>query len=124
MTRPRILAADLDGTILKYEDIEKPLGEPIPGIARELGVLRAAGWAIIIWTVRANTWEIKEHLKKHDIPFDYINENPWQPPNGSAKIAAYVYLDDRALRFEGETEGLAQKILNFKPWYKEPPWMR
>lgn len=121
--RPKLLAVDLDGTILQYDDIEKPLGDPIEGIARELGAIKMSGWKIIVWTVRNNLDEIRAHLNKHMIPFDYINENPWQPPDGSAKVAAHVYLDDRALTFNGDTQGLAEKILNFKPWYKEPPWM-
>jgi len=120
--KPKILAVDLDGTILHYDDIDKPLGKPVEGIARELGAVKAAGWAIIIWTVRSNTSDISRHLKAHGIPFDYINENPWQPPEGGDKIAANVYLDDRAIHFNGETQGLAEKILSFKPWYKDPPW--
>jgi hypothetical protein len=124
MPRLKIVAVDLDGTLLKYDDIDKPLGDPIPGIAEELGAVKAMGWTIIIWTVRSNVEEIRTHLNKHGIPFDYINENPWQPPDGSQKIAADVYLDDRAIHFNGETSGLAQKICNFKPWYKEPSWMR
>lgn len=120
-TRPNILAADLDGTILKYRDFEEPLGEPIPGIQRELAAVKAAGWAVIIWTVRRNISAIKEHLDKHKVPYDYINENPWGPDNDSSrKIAAHVYLDDRAMQFNGDTTGLAEKVLAFKPWYKVP----
>lgn len=122
--RPKILAVDLDGTILKYDDIDKPMGEPIPGIADVLAGVKSAGWCVIVWTVRNNLDEIRAHLNKHGVPFDYINENPWQPSGGSAKVAAHVYLDDRALRFEGDTQGLTEKILNFRPWYKEPSWMR
>jgi hypothetical protein len=120
---PKILAVDLDGTLLHYDDIEKPLGEPVDGIVKELQAVKAAGWKIIIWTVRSNVEEIKKHLSRFEVPFDYINENPWQPPEGSNKVAATVYLDDRALTFNGDTVGLAHKILNFKPWYKEPSWM-
>jgi len=124
MSKPKIVAVDLDGTLLRYDDIEQPLGEPIPGMVRVLGELKAVGWAVIIWTVRSNVDEIRAHLNKHGVPFDYINENPWQPPGGSGKIAANVYLDDRAVCFNGETEGLVEKIVSFKPWYKEPSWMR
>jgi hydroxymethylpyrimidine pyrophosphatase-like HAD family hydrolase len=117
-TKPKILAVDLDGTLLKYDDITQPLGEPVPGMREQLQAVKAVGWAIIIWTVRNNVGEIKKHLKKYDIPFDYINENPWGPPNSSGKIAAHVYLDDRALQFNGDTSGLASKIVQFEPWYK------
>lgn len=119
---PKRLAVDLDGTILHYEDINQPLGKPVEGIARELGAVKAAGWEIIIWTVRSDTEAIAKHLIKHNVPFDYINYNPHQPPDGSQKVAAHVYLDDRAIQFTGDTQGLAEKILSFKPWYKDPPW--
>lgn len=122
MPKPKILAVDLDGTLLHYDDIDKPLGKPVEGMVKVLEAVKAAGWAIIIWTVRSNTSDISRHLKEHGVPFDYINENPWQPQDGSDKVAANVYLDDRAIQFNGETRGLAERIVNFKPWYKDPPW--
>lgn len=121
MTRPKILALDLDGTVLKYRDFEEELGDPIPGIQRELRAIKAAGWFISVWSVRDDKKKISEHLTKHGIPFDAINENPYGPRNDQGrKMAAHVYLDDRAMQFNGDTTGLAEKILAFQPWYKVP----
>lgn len=112
-----VLAVDCDGTLLEYR---KPpeFGPPIPGIIDELRKVKEAGWHIAIWTCRNDSQELRAHLEKHDVPFDFVNEYPYWPPDGSAKLSAEVYLDDRAMEFCGTTEGLAERILAFKPWYK------
>ena len=116
---PKVLAVDLDGTLLK--DAHPALGKPIPGLAAVLGAVRAAGWVVVIWTVRNEDTKIRKYLKDEGIPFDYINENPYGPTDGSRKIYADVYLDNHAIQFDGETKGLAEKIVNFKPWDKTDP---
>jgi len=118
-TRPKVLAVDLDGTLL--EDDHPDLGKPIPGVVAVLRAVRAAGWKITVWTVRDEDAEVRKHLKAADVPFDYINENPFGPTNGSRKIYADVYLDNHAIQFNGETRGLAEEIINFKSWEKRNP---
>jgi len=78
--------------------------------------LKATGWVIVIWTVRDEPEKIHEHLKKEGVPFDYINDHPWNHFHSSRKIYADVYLDNRAIGFDGETRGLAAKINSFRPW--------
>lgn len=114
--QPLIAAVDLDGTILSYDGWKGPshFGKPLPGIIDELGKLKQAGWAIVIWTCRASDYALRAHLEKHQVPYDYINKHPWQPTGTSHKIYADVYIDDRALRFEGDTEGLAKRIQDHK----------
>ena len=122
-SRPMVVAVDLDGTLCPYkEGAPADIEPPIPGMLRELGALKAAGWVICIWTVRPTTPELARKLKEHRVPFDHINENPHGPPNGSNKIYADVYLDDKAMTFNGDTSGLAEKILRFKPWHRAAPW--
>ena len=120
MAHKKNLAVDLDGTLFKYDKFRSwdHFGEPNEGIVELLMKVKEAGWNIIIWTVRQETEKMKEHLAKYNIPYDYINWQPW-PKDGSRKIAADVYLDDRGIRFDGKTEGLLEQILNFKPWFKE-----
>jgi hypothetical protein len=112
-----VLAVDCDGTLLEYK---KPpeFGQPHPGIIDEIRKVKAAGWHIVIWTCRNDSLQLRKHLEKHGVPFDFVNEYPYWPPDGSAKISAEVYLDDRAMAYCGSAEGLAEKILAFKPWYK------
>lgn len=119
MTHKKSLAVDLDGTLLKYDKFRgwNHFGEPNEGMVELLQKIKDAGWNIIIWTVRKETEEMKEHLAKYNIPYDYINWQPW-PKDGSRKISFDVCLDDRNIRFEGKTEGLFEQIINFKPWFK------
>lgn len=118
-TIPKVLAVDLDGTLLK--DDHPALGKPIPDVVAVLHAVRAAGWKIVVWTVRNEDAQIKKHLEDAGVPFDYINENPYGPTDGSRKIYADVYLDNHAIQFNGDTRGLAEKIINFKSWDKRNP---
>jgi hypothetical protein len=112
-----VLAVDLDGTLLEYR-VPPNFGPPNEGIIKEIRKVKSAGWYIMIWTCRNDSSELRDHLSKHGIPFDFVNEYPFWPPEGSVKASAQVYLDDRALCFDGNTDGLAERILSFKPWYK------
>jgi len=99
--KPKTVAVDLDGTILRYNGWKghKHFGEPIDGAKEALEEFRKMGFKIIIWTTRPDKRSIQEVLRKHNIPYDYINENPYQPPDVSNKIYADFYIDDRAIEF-------------------------
>jgi hypothetical protein len=114
---PRVAAFDVDGTILSYDgDPDKP-GVPLPGILDEMRKIKDAGWLIAIWTCRGDVDKVRSTLERHQIPFDFINDNPHGPPDSSNKIFAHVYVDDRAIAFDGNSSGLADRVINFKPWY-------
>jgi len=121
-TRPKVLGLDLDGTLLQHEKYPA-YGEPIPGMAEQIAAVRMAGWKVVIWTCRnAEEYDtIREHLASFGIEVDFINENPYEDPSTSPKIYCDVYLDDRAIGFRGDVQGLAEQIVNFKPWHKEEP---
>ena len=106
--RPPVLALDIDGTALKRVD-PPAFGAPNPGIPEAMQELKRRGWVICVWTCREDSKELRQHLTKHRIPFDHVNENPGGL-RGSPKIYADTYLDDRALRFDGDTEGLVDRI--------------
>ena len=95
---PITVAIDLDGTLAKHYTSYKSdhIPEPRPGAKKAVDELQKLGCIIIINTVRGNEEIIKQWCQKHDIHYDYINENPNQPPNSSGKIYADVYIDDRA----------------------------
>lgn len=115
---PRVVAFDLDGTLLSYDGDHTAIGKPLPGIIGELQKIKDAGWYISIWTCRGDLEGVKEALDSYGVPYDFINENPHGPPDGSSKIFAHVYVDDRALSFDGKVEGLADRVTKFKPWYQ------
>lgn len=118
--RPKILALDVDGTALHYDGRfdSKHFGEAIRGLVEELKDLKENGWVIAIWTCRSDSPELRAHLKAQDIPFDYVNDHPWNGPDGPRKIYADVYYDDKALTANGITDGLAERVMAHKPWWK------
>lgn len=91
-------------------------GEVLPGAREALSQLREAGWRIIIFTVRGNIDGIAEYLAEQELPYDYINENPAQPKDGSGKPFADVYVDDRAVTFRGDWTQALDAIEDFVPW--------
>ena len=81
--------------------------------------LREIGWTIIIFTTRLEVDKIRSYLMANGIPFDHINYNPDNfaldcHPN---KVIASVYIDDRAIAFDGKWQGMAQRVESFKPYY-------
>lgn len=121
--RPKILALDLDGTLCEYDGWKGAdhFGKPHKELVDQLYELKKRGdWAIVIFTTRATNEALRKHLDAYDVPYDFINKHPWQPPGSSHKPTADVYLDDRALRYEGDPTDLADKIVEAStPWYSQ-----
>jgi hydroxymethylpyrimidine pyrophosphatase-like HAD family hydrolase len=118
--RPKTVAFDLDGTVLEYDEgmaEADQFGSPIPGMVSEMRKLWKDGWKIIIWTCRPRSQEMVDHLNNHRIPFHEINVNT-SMFHASPKIYADVYVDDRAISFNGDTEGLARRVKEHQPWNK------
>jgi len=97
--KTKTVAIDLDGTLAHYDGWkgEDVIGEMRPGAADVVKWLKKKGHKVVLWTTRGNTERLKKWLKENDISVDYINENPDQPPNTSAKIIAEIYVDDRSI---------------------------
>lgn len=122
MAHYQTVAVDFDGTISEYTKWQGlgRFGPVLPGCKNELQKLHKAGWTIIINTTRGDDIEqVKDFLLSNGVPFDHINENaPNAPANVSkAKVLASVYIDDRAITFDGSWNGMAEKVLNFTPHY-------
>lgn len=117
----KIICIDLDGTIANYNDWQGELnfGEPLPNVSKILNALKLDKWIIIIYTTRANKDLVIGYLKKNNIPFDFVNENPYQPDNAKGgKLYADIYVDDKAIQFTGDWEEIYQRILKFQPGMK------
>lgn len=124
--RPKILAIDLDGTILEYSEgsFERDqFGQPIRGMREELQEFRDNKVLIVIWTCRSDTPALREHLKKNEIPFDYVNDHPWNGPDDPRKIHADWYVDDKNVSFNGVAEGLARRVMSYRPWWQQADWL-
>ena len=112
---PRIVF-DFDGVIHSYRSGWK--GEtvipdpPVPGIREVIEQLMERGYDVVIVSARAKTAEgtlaICHWLQFHGLPMLSVMSE--EPP-------ALVYVDDRAICFDGDTSTLYEKIVNFKPWY-------
>lgn len=127
MNNKKIVCVDLDGTLAHYEEWkgEQHFGNAIKGAKEALLKLKKNNWLIIIYTTRGNENLIKDYLDKNDLVFDYINKNPYQPHNtNEGKPIADVYIDDRAIQFNGDWSNAIYEIEKFKPWEKRTSKMK
>lgn len=106
---------DFDGVIhsyiSKWQGVSIIPDEPVPGIKEAIDDIRASGYNVAVVSTRSayeqGTAAIKAWLEKYDIEVDAIC---------SEKPPAIVYIDDRAICFDGNTDTLLEQIKNFKPW--------
>ena len=108
------VAFDFDGVIHSYtsgwqgtNNCPDPL---VPGIDTVIADLRK-DYKIVIVSSRAGTYEgrlaIRDYLEKYNIEVDGID---------CIKPPAIVYIDDRAICFNGNAKTLAEQVRNFKSW--------
>lgn len=110
---------DFDGVIHSYTSgwrgVNTIPDPPVPGIEKALAELHGT-YEIVVVSSRCST----------QAGVDAINH--WLYRNGLAqyvdkvcmeKPPALVYIDDRAICFDGHPEGLLNKIQEFKPWYQK-----
>ena len=107
---------DFDGVIHSYtsgwkgEDIIPDA--PVPRIKEAIERIRSSGYEVVIVSTRCATFggfkAIQKYLNENEIVVDRICKE--KPP-------AVVYIDDRAICFDGNPDTLLDKINNFKPWY-------
>ena len=68
-------------------------------------------YRVVVVSTRCDTTDgimvVKEYLAKYDIVVDDVMKE--KPP-------AIVYIDDRAICFDGNPHGLLDKITAFEPW--------
>lgn len=117
------VAVDFDGVISVYEGWKGlgSFGPLVPGVVQELQEMRERGMTIIINTTRGQDINcVREYLRANGVPYDHINVNaPETAKNVSdRKIHADVYIDDRAIPFEGKWDGMADRVQRFLPWNK------
>ena len=107
---------DFDGVIHSYTSGWK--GEtvipdsPVRGIKEEISKIRKAGYEVVVVSTRCATNNgikaVNKYLLENGIVVDRVCKE--KPP-------AIVYIDDRAICFDCNADGLLGKIEKFKPWY-------
>jgi hypothetical protein len=115
----KVVAVDFDGVINSYISGWKGPTEtdaPVLSAAESLQTLYNRGYKIIIFSTRANTREgidaIREYLRKHT----ENNELADAIEVTAQKPIADMYIDDRAIPFNGDWEETLKRIEEFKPW--------
>jgi adenylylsulfate kinase len=118
----KTICIDFDGVIAQYdgEFEQDKFGEPVAGVKSALKVLKENGYTIIIFTTRKPTAKFKKYLEDNEIVYDAINENPDQPEGtNEGKPLADIYLDDRAICFDGNWRWALERIASFKPYCED-----
>lgn len=110
---------DFDGVIHNYtgewDGVDVISGSLVPGIDCALKAIHDAGYEVVVVSTRCAVLEgldaLKAWFRKHGI-YGYIDRvSPTKPP-------AIVYIDDRAIRFDGNADGLLEQINDFHPWWE------
>ena len=117
-TTPRpTVVFDFDGVIHSYASGWKGETEipdpPVPGIAEAIKEISKDYRVVVVstrCTTQAGILATANYLAEHGI-FGVSDITAEKPP-------ALVYIDDRAICFDGKAEKLCEKIKNFKPWYQ------
>ncbi|MFT5036617.1 MAG: hydroxymethylpyrimidine pyrophosphatase-like HAD family hydrolase [Candidatus Azotimanducaceae bacterium] len=119
--KSRVFAFDFDGVISQYDGFisAEHTGEPILAVVDAIRKLKENGHEILIHSSRGDEL-LRDYCSKNDIPFDYINKNPNLEGENPGKPIASVYVDDRAVRYLGQTsEQLVEELESFKThWQK------
>lgn len=108
---------DFDGVIHSYTSGWKGPAvipdEPVPGIKEAIDQIRGTGYEVVVVSTRCATVQgqgaVRAWLLDHEINVDEVKME--KPP-------AIVYIDDRAICFDGDASTLLGKIQSFKPWNK------
>lgn len=107
---------DFDGVIHSYtsgwQGVDVIPDPPVHGIRQAISLIRDYYKVVVVSTRCASESgrkAIEEYLKTCGIEVDGIEAE--KPP-------ATVYIDDRAICFDGYADTLLRKVLTFKPWYE------
>lgn len=114
------IAVDVDGVIADYSKGWQGtgvIGAPLPGAREFLERLRSAGWKIVLFTTRGDAM-MEEYCEQYGLCYDEINDNSSLRGENPGKPIASVYLDDRAVCFNGDFEQAFAEITRFKVWYE------
>lgn len=107
---------DFDGVIHSYKSPWKGVDiipdKPVYGIREAIADIRRLYNVVVVSTrciIPEGKRAVENYLKENDIEVDAVMAE--KPP-------AIVYIDDRAICFDGESSKLLSKITNFVPWNK------
>ena len=108
----RTIMIDLDGVLDNYlEYDENTIPEIKTGAKEFVEKLYSSGkYDLVLFTTRSPKMAL-EWLNKNKIDIYFKNVT-------NVKTPAYIYLDDRAIKFKGDYETAFEEIENFKVYWK------
>ena len=109
---------DFDGVIHSYvsgwQGMTVITDPPVNGIREAIADIRRAGYEVIVVSARCADQDglkaVEEYLERNDIKVHRVCKE---------KPQAKVYIDDRALHFDGHAETLLEKIDIFTTWREQ-----
>jgi|SRR3990167_5373748 len=116
-----VIAFDFDGVLASYSGFiaKDDVQEPNIEVTKAIKILKEKGCKILIHSTRGDEF-IKTYCERFSIHVDYINSRPDKQGDNPNKPIAFVYVDDRAICYRGETaETLVSNILNFEPYWQK-----
>jgi phosphoglycolate phosphatase-like HAD superfamily hydrolase len=116
----KTVAFDFDGVISKYAGYvaKDDVQEPIVEVVKAIKILKEKGFKILVHSTRGDEF-LKNYCDTYNIPYDYINRRPDRQGDNPGKPVAYVYVDDRAICYQGQSaEDLVHEIDTFKSYWE------
>ena len=108
---------DFDGVIHSYlsgwKGIDVIPDEPVAGIKDALRDIKEAGYEIVVVSTRCQSELGRNAIEKW---LDTYGMGQFVSRIYAEKPPAIVYIDDRAICFDGKPENLLEKIQTFKVW--------
>jgi hypothetical protein len=118
----RTIAVDFDGVLHQWDGLWKGYhvieGTPTVGAMAWLDTI-VHDYDIVVFTVRGNSWRGRRAVKKWLAKWSFMEPHKLRQIKVTAKKPpALVYLDDRAMRFDGKNWPSAERIRGARPWWK------
>ena len=109
------ICVDLDGVLNLFDEWRSPeyFHPPRPGAREFLAGLHAAGYRVVVFTVRWHEW-VAAWLVENELA-EFVDEvTDRKPP-------AHAYVDDRAVCFRGDFTATLDAVRKFQPFWEEAP---
>ena len=110
--RPTV-CVDLDGVLNTFDEWRGPefFHPPREGSREFLCGLQAAGFRVVVFTVRWHEWA-RDWLEQNGLGHLVDEVTDRKPP-------AHAYVDDRAVCFQGDFQDTLQRVVCFRPFWEK-----